>query len=177
MDLGLIGSGDSKWISFKPSVNAWLVNGEEHTLKQCLIDPDTLKTGWIKIEAGSAPDAVWDESIGKVGSRPSDDHKRGLQVMLYLGKDLGWHQWQTSSVGALRGFSNIWSKIHKELDDNEGKVAHVEYLKSDIDTKGKGQTRIPVFALLGWKNPPQDETEPEPKVEIQTTEDLSKNLF
>ena len=97
--------------------------------------------------------------------------------MLYLGKDLGWHQWQTSSVGALRGFSNIWSKIHKELDDNEGKVAHVEYLKSDIDTKGKGQTRIPVFALLGWKNPPQDETEPEPKVEIQTTEDLSKNLF
>ena len=52
MDLGLIGSGDSKWISFKPSVNAWLVNGEEYTLKQCLIDPDTLKQAGLKSRLG-----------------------------------------------------------------------------------------------------------------------------
>ena len=36
---------------------------------------------------------------------------------------------------------------------------------------------IPVFALLGWKNQPPVETAPEPKVEVQTTEDLSDNLF
>ena len=33
--------------------------------------------------------------------------------MLYLGKDLGWHQWQTSSVGALRGFQTFGQKFIK----------------------------------------------------------------
>ena len=177
MDLGLLGSGDSKWVSFKPSVNAWLVNGEEFSLKETLLDPDSLKTGWLKIEAGMAPEATWDESIGKVGQRPSEDHRRGLQVMLYLGKDRGWHQWQTNSVGALRGFSNLWTKVHKELAANEGKVAHIEYLKSDLDTKGKGNTRIPIFALLGWKENPGDNEPPAPAPAPSAPQAEDANLF
>ena len=55
IDLGLMSEGNSEYIRFKPSVNAWIADGEEVQLEDVLFDPSTLKTGWGKIAEGQAP--------------------------------------------------------------------------------------------------------------------------
>ena len=53
--LGLENESSGEYIRFKPSVNAWYVDGEEIALKGMSIDPDSLKTGWGLIQEGEAP--------------------------------------------------------------------------------------------------------------------------
>tara|TARA_B100000965_G_scaffold104531_1_gene86123 strand:- start:569 stop:1114 length:546 start_codon:yes stop_codon:yes gene_type:complete len=159
MELGLLSSGDSKWIGFKPSIGIWETNGEQIELKHFILDHMSLKTGWIQIASGSAPDCHWDESLGKVGKQPSSDHRRGFQVQVYL-KDGGWYQWQQNQVGVLQGFSPLMSAIFDKVKDNPDKVPVVKYLEFEVNSKGKGTTRVPKFEVVKWADYPKDAEEP-----------------
>jgi hypothetical protein len=162
MDLGVsVSSGDAtEWIAFKPQVNAWLMDSEEHEMKGCLLDPSTLKTGWIKIAKGEGADCHWDESVGayRTNPRPSDDHRRGFQIMLYI-KDHGWKQWQSNGVGPFQGLQGIFSKLGTDIEKNEGKVVQLKYTGSEVNDQGKGVTRVPQFEILGWTDNPVNEEE------------------
>ena len=39
IDLGLMSEGSSEYIRFKPSVNAWIADGDEVQLGDVLLDP------------------------------------------------------------------------------------------------------------------------------------------
>ena len=41
IDLGLMSEGNSEYIRFKPSVNAWIADGDEVQLEDVLLDPST----------------------------------------------------------------------------------------------------------------------------------------
>ena len=66
MMLDLDNGAGGEYIRFKPSVNEWVVDGEEFDLKAMSLDPASLKTGWGKIQEGS-PDWRWDEQVGVKG--------------------------------------------------------------------------------------------------------------
>ena len=155
------GSG-GEYIRFKPSVNAWYIDGEEFALKGMSLNPDSLKTGWGLIQEGEAPQWVWDEQVGVKGPRPDGEYKRGFSVMVYI-KDVGWREWSSNGAGVNKGLSGVWKSIHDGMKDNKGKVAGLKYTGSTADTSGKGATRIPNFELVKWNDMPQADTPPAPE--------------
>jgi len=184
MDLGF-GSGEkTEWISFKPSANGWLMDGEEVDLngKGILVDPSSIKTGWMKIAQGMAPDCLWDEKVGRRGERPSEDHKRGFSVMVMPkvkvedGMNENWKQWQSNSVGAFMGLQDLLSGITRSDKDafskNDGKVIQAKYTGSKINDGGVGKTRIPQFDFLGWGNAP---TSSQIDVEAEQRKDMEES--
>jgi hypothetical protein len=55
--MSMLGLSDStaEYIRFKPSVNAWLVDGDEIDLKGMLVDPESLRTGWGQYPRRTSP--------------------------------------------------------------------------------------------------------------------------
>lgn len=166
------GSG-GEYIRFKPSVNAWYVDGEEIDLKGFSIDPETLNTGWGLIQEGEAPKWTWDQTVGVKGPRPDGEYKRGFSIMVYL-KDHGWREWSSNGAGVNKGLSNIWKVIHESMGANQGKMATLKYNGSTADTSGKGATRIPNFELVAWNEKPQADTPPAPQPEAPKAPEAPK---
>ena len=166
--LGL-SEGTSEYIRFKPSLNQWLVDGEEIEMKGLMIDPSSLKTGWGKIQEAEAPDWQWDERPGVKGSQPSPDHKRGFSVMVYL-KAHGWREWTTTGSGPKMGLEAVWPSIHNGAAANPGKVAKVKYDGATAQAIGKGQTRVPQFELVGWSDKPEGEAATAAPAPVSTPE-------
>tara|TARA_R100000742_G_C4276170_1_gene97074 strand:+ start:663 stop:1214 length:552 start_codon:yes stop_codon:yes gene_type:complete len=177
IDLGLMSEGSSEYIRFKPSVNAWIADGDEVQLEDVLLDPSTLKVGWGKITKGEAPEWSWDERLGKKGTRPTPEHKRGFSVMVKI-KDKGWREWSANGVGVMKGFSELWSVVGVQLKDNTGKAVHLKYKGARIEEIGQNNTRIPEFEVKAWREmtdkPPVKE---EPvKEEPQAHPDLDDDI-
>ena len=158
--LGLSNSEDNNYyIRWMPSVNSWKTGDEEVELKYILVDPESVKTGWGRIQMGIAPDWKWDEQLGQRTSRPADglseeermEYKRGFKVDLF-NKDIGLRTWSATGTGATMGFEKLYTDIHAGLKDNPGKVPVVEYTGSEaikVGTKG-GSTRVPEFRIVKW---------------------------
>ena len=150
IDLGLMSEGNSEYIRFKPSVNAWIADGEEVQLEEVLFDPSSLKVGWGKITEGQAPEWSWDEKLGKKSPPPSPDHKRGFSVMIKI-KDKGWREWSANGVGVMKGFSELWQVVGLQVKDNQGKGVHLKYKGARLEKIGKGDTRVPEFEVKTWR--------------------------
>jgi len=192
MDLGFGSSEKTEWISFKPSANFWLMDDVEIDMmgKGILIDPSTIKTGWIKIAQGMAPDCHWDEKVGKRNGndRPSEDHRRGFSVMVLpkikVEDEMNdkWKQWQSNSVGVFMGFQDLLSSITRADKDafskNEGKVIQAKYTGSKVNDGGVGKTRIPQFDFLGWgeaPSSPQIDVEAEQRMDMEESQSSKSN--
>lgn len=154
----MLGLSDStaEYFRFKPSINQWLVDGEEIDFKGMGVDPDSLKTGWGKIAEGVAPEWAWDERAGVKGKQPDPDYKRGFSVMVYI-KDYGWREWTSTGSGPKMGLEAVWPAIHNAAASNAGKMAMLACHGSKAQAVGKGQTRVPEFELVGWKEKPETE--------------------
>lgn len=158
--LGLSETGGT-YFRFKPSLNQWLVDGDEIDFKGMGIDPDSLKTGWGKIAEGQAPEWHWDERPGVKGQQPDPDFKRGFSLMVYI-KDYGWREWTTTASGPKMGLEAVWPSIHNAASANAGKMAMVACNGAKATAIGKGQTRVPEFELKGWQDKPEQEAAPAP---------------
>lgn len=152
----MLGLSDStaEYFRFKPSLNQWLVDGEEIDFKGMGIDPETLKTGWGKIAEGQAPEWQWDERPGVKSQQPDPDYKRGFSVMVYI-KGYGWREWTSTGSGPKMGLEAVWPSIHNAAASNAGKMAKVACHGSKAQAVGKGQTRVPQFELVGWEDKPE----------------------
>lgn len=170
----MLGLSDStaEYFRFKPSVNAWYVDGDEIEFKGMGIDPDSLKTGWGKIMEGQAPEWVWDERPGVKAPNPGEGFKRGFSVMIYL-SDYGWREWTSTGSGPKMGLEAVWPHVHNGAASNQGKMAMVAFNGAKAVSIGKGTTRVPEFELKGWKEKPEaqptpvQEVTPEPQPEPQ----------
>lgn len=161
--LGLSESG-GEYFRFKPSINAWIVDGDEIDFKGMGIDPESLKTGWGKIQEGAAPEWVWDERPGVKSRAPDADFKRGFSLMVFI-KDVGWREWTTTGSGPKMGLEAVWPAIHNSKNSNPGKMAMVAFKGAKAVSVGKGQTRVPEFELAGWKDKPEETAAPAPAPE------------
>lgn len=155
--LNINNGGGGAYIRFMPSANAWVFNKEEITLDQIVIDQDSVRSGWGKMQEGSAPEWHWDERLGVAGSIPSQERdskgvllwKRGFAITLFT-KATGAVEWSSTGTGPVIGFDNIFDVIWSQKDANEGKVAVVKYTGSTPMKVGKGNTRVPNFEIVKW---------------------------
>ena len=159
----MLGLNDStaEYFRFKPSVNAWYVDGEEIEFKGMGVDPASLKTGWGKIAEGVAPEWVWDERAGVKGKQPDPDFKRGFSVMVFI-PNAGWREWTSTGSGPKMGLEAVWPAIHNGAASNADKMAMVSFNGAKAVAIGKGTTRVPEFELKGWKDKPTDQQEAAP---------------
>lgn len=154
-DLGLTGEGGGQYIRYNASTGTWNVDGNQVQLGQFLVDPTSLKTGWGKIVAGTAPSWQWDTRPGVKGDQPSDEHKRGFSLQIYS-KAIGQREWSTNSAGSNKGLSAIWGAIADQSVANPGKVPVLKYTGSTVIAIGKGSTQVPNFTLEKWIEAPAD---------------------
>ena len=151
-----LSSGGGAYVRFSAAANAWIVSGEEISFNQCLLDPTSLRTGWGHIEAGMAPDWVWDDTPGARSKAPSPNHKRGFSLFLFL-KGHGWREWATTSAGSNMGLEALWPVVAEQQGANAGKVAVLAYAGSTAQKVGKGTTRVPNFSVVKWIVDPEGE--------------------
>jgi hypothetical protein len=120
----------------------------------CLMDFATLQTGWMLF----SPDRV-DLRLVALGDplpdQPSEEHKQGIKVVVFLPGGLGAHEITTSATGVIGALEKVF------LDaQNAGKpdtMVPVVKLSSFEKEKTKRGTRaIPVFEIIDWKDRPDE---------------------
>lgn len=150
-DLGLSNGGGS-YIRFLPSVNGWQIGKDEVPLSDFVLLPDTLKTGWGKMQEGAAPEWTWDVAIGKRGPQPSEEHKRGFSIKMIVDGDEV--EWSSTGTGPVMGFQTLFSDVQAGVANNPGKVPVIKYTGSEALKVGKGSTRKPHFKIEKWIDKP-----------------------
>ena len=147
------GGGNGNYIRFSPQANAWTNNlGEEIQLKKVVFDIDGVQTGWLQLGVGIR-DWQPDSELGKKGSQPTPDHKRGFIITLY-NKEIGTCEWSSSGVGPNMGLEKLYTECAGQRAANAGKLPVLEYTGSKLEKIGKGTTRIPNFTIVSWIDKP-----------------------
>lgn len=148
--LNLSSAGISgNYIRFSPQANAWTNNlGEEIQLKKVVFDLTDVQTGWLLLGVGVRE---WqaDASLGKKGTQPTPEHKRGFIVKFY-NKELGTVEWSSNGVGPNIGLQTLYEACASQQAANVGKLPVLEYTGSKLEKIGKGTTRIPAFNIVSW---------------------------
>lgn len=150
------GGGYLAWGSQK---NSWNVDGETCALTKILIDPQSIKTGFGKIEKGVAPDYVWAEVAGTKIESPSPDHKPAFSVNAFVttkyGAPLdGEREWASNSRASREGLKAFWESVHNGASENSGKWAVIELAGSEPMQVGPAMINVPIMRLAGWADKP-----------------------
>jgi len=147
------GGGNGNYIRFSPQANAWTNSlGEEIQLKKVVFDLDGVQTGWLQLGVGIR-DWQPDSELGRKGSQPTPDHKRGFIVTFY-NKEIGTCEWSSSGVGPNMGLEKMYIECAAQRAANAGKLPVLEYTGSKLEKIGKGTTRIPNFTIVSWIDKP-----------------------
>ena len=141
-------SGGGSYIRFSPAANAWSNQDGEFTLKKVVFDIDNVETGWLHLAVGTR-DWQPDAELGKKGSQPTPEHKRGFIVKFY-NQEMGVVEWSSNGVGPNMGLNDLYQLCAAERDANAGKLPVIEYKGSKAEKIGKGTTRIPKFEISQW---------------------------
>lgn len=150
------GGGYLSWGSQK---NSWNVDGETCALTKMLIDPQSLKTGFGKIEKGVAPDYVWAEIAGTKIERPSPDHKPAFSVNTFVATKYGApldgeREWSANSAASKMAVQKFWEELHNDAATNPGKWAVIELAGSEPKNAGQAIINVPIMKLAGWADKP-----------------------
>lgn len=113
------------------------------------------------MQTGESPVWAWDEVVGRAGKKPEGDYKRGFSIRAYLGPQKGWCEWSSTGTGPALGMDALMSEVVKQQKGNEGKALACSYDGSEPMKIGKGNTRKPIFTIIGWVAMPADDAEDE----------------
>jgi hypothetical protein len=149
MNLNLSNSGGSgNYIRFSPQANSWSNQDGEFALEKFVFDYENVQTGWMLIATGIFEFNA-DDSLGRKGSQPTPEHKRGFKVVFY-NKTMGVAEWSANGAGSNMGLEALYKQVQAQAADNVGKLPVVEYKGSRPEKVGKGSTRVPEFNVTGW---------------------------
>ena len=149
MNLNLSGGGgNGNYIRFSPQANAWSNKDGEFQMEKFVFDYENLETGWMHIATGIF-EFVADDSLGRKGTQPSPEHKRGFRAT-FFNKTMGVAEFSANGAGANMGLEGLWKQVQAQSGANVGKLPVVEYKGSRPEKVGKGSTRVPEFNVTGW---------------------------
>ena len=93
--LNIGGSATLKsYVKFNAKADKWFVRGTDGEDKEIqrptfVGDFDNIKTGWMRLLEGQAPERVMDPSIDRAAPPPGGGFKRGFVLMVYSQKFFG----------------------------------------------------------------------------------------
>lgn len=149
MNLNLSGGGgNGNYIRFSPQANAWSNKDGEFQMEKFVFDYENLETGWMHIATGIF-EFVADDSLGRKGTQPSPEHKRGFRAT-FFNKQMGVAEFSANGAGANMGLEALYKQVQAQAPANAGKLPVVEYKGSRPEKVGKGSTRVPMFEVVAW---------------------------
>ena len=149
MNLNLSGGGgNGNYIRFSPQANAWSNKDGEFQMEKFVFDYENLETGWMHIATGIF-EFVPDDSLGRKGTQPSPEHKRGFRAT-FFNKQMGVAEFSANGAGANMGLEALYKQVQAQAPANAGKLPVVEYKGSRPEKVGKGSTRVPMFEVVAW---------------------------
>ena len=135
-----------------------------------LIDVANIEIGWIKFEGG-VDITTQHHSLGLPGSRPSDWHKEGVKLEIWLPQDIAegaplreWTHTSRAVINSVNDLHTAWEAAAKETviggataDTDDSQVPHVMVSIEAVKTK-HGTFRKPVLTLKQFVPRPIDWT-------------------
>lgn len=151
-------SSSSGYVRYMASTASWQTEGETLQMKQAVYDLKTIKTGWMRIQLGEAPEFIADPSLEQSASKPDgEDWKRGFKVNIFskaMFGDDAVKEWGTNSTGACMGMQQLYSDYEEA---NKGDQLPVVSFEGGNPTKiGKGSTNVPIFKIVKWIDTPDE---------------------
>lgn len=132
---------------------------------KAVFDFPNIETGWIHFATGAPPSfSLSLLSSGVQASKPTDQHKPGVRIMVKLSKDCGGDVREIASTA--KAFLRGIDALHNEYEAQKGSHPNqlpVVVIKDTVPivTEGGGQKSTnysPVFEIVGWVNRPTDLT-------------------
>jgi len=114
-------------IKFNAKDGEWFKREEGEDVEvsefQAVFDLENIKTGWLRMMSGEAPDFVSDPSLSEQAARPSDEHKRGFKVNIYSDKQLGGvREWMANSMMATGAVGKLYAEYEAKKEDGKAPV-------------------------------------------------------
>jgi hypothetical protein len=144
-----LAAGNGNYLRYTSTIDQWFINKTEIALKAFYLDHGSVKTGWGYINEGMAPDWQWDTLLGVPLAQPTKEHRRGFSARVWI-PGYSWVDWATNSTGSNMGFDSVFELVWGHKDSHPGEFAEIQYTGSQPLRIGKGNTRKPLFQVLGW---------------------------
>ena len=143
---------------------------------KAVFDFEGLEVGWISFNAGSAPDFQMVPFGSDMGSKPSDNHKRGIRMAVKLSGECGGdcRELAGTSGAMMKGIDLLHDDYVAGAIENAGKLPVVileDTIPIESGSGAKKSTNYqPVFRITGWVKRPSGLNEaaaPQPEKFIQ----------
>jgi hypothetical protein len=150
-----LGGMNAPHIRYEAQTASWKLSGEGglqgFQFTQAVFDLHAIRTGWLRIDMGMAPQWVFDPSISNIAPMPQGEGwKRGFCVNLFSPSIFGGNgvrEWQSNAVGATQGIAALYDAFLSSVpDDRQSPV--VEFTGAEHKKFGKGTTSIPNFKIV-----------------------------
>ena len=129
---------------------------------KAVFDFENLEVGWISFNAGSAPDFQMVSHGSGFPERPSENHKRGIRMVVKLSQECGGDCREMAGTAAamMKGIDLLHNDYISGLKANPGKLPVVVLEDSVAIESGAGAKKStnyqPVFKISGWVKRPTD---------------------
>lgn len=143
----------------------------------CLMDWSTLQVGWVEF-TDKGPDKRLVAIGDPLPDRPSEKHKQGVQVVVYLPGGLGCHEICSTAIGVVGALERIYEASIAAPPWQEGLVPVVRLTEFQKEKTKHGARAIPVFEILDWKDRPAELEEhkamPKPRAAMPASNSTSR---
>ena len=128
--------------------------------RHAIFDLANLKTGWGIFAEGVAPEWVFDPTLTQKAPKPQDgrDWRRGFKVNVYSESAFdGVREFATTATGAAKGIATLYEQYEAQRGNyNFSKVPVVQFDGATPWKVGKGNTQVPDFKIVEWRDRPKD---------------------
>ena len=144
-----------------------------------LFDFATLKVGWIEF-TDRGPDKRLVAIGDPLPDRPSEKHKQGVELVVYLPGGLGCHELCSTAIGVVAALETVYvnTVAAPEWDNGNGQVPVVRLAEFQKEKTKHGSRAVPVFEIIGWNDRPQELEEhravPRPRAAIPASTSTSR---
>ena len=125
---------------------------------KAIFDLENVEVGYIKFEAGQAPDFNMVPLGSPMPAKASPDHKQGVRFLVKLSAAHGGDVRELSSTAMsfLGKISELHDKYEEGVADNPGKLPVVVMTGLETIKTQKSTNYAPIFKIAGWASRPAD---------------------
>jgi len=129
---------------------------------KAVFDFENVQVGWMRFVAGAAPDFVLVDHGQQMPSKPSDDHRQGVRIVMLLSDKCGGdiREMTGNAAAFLRGIDKLHNDYEEQVVNNKGKLPVVVLDDTIAVESGGGNNKStnyqPQFKIVSWVPRPKD---------------------
>jgi hypothetical protein len=110
---------------------------------------DGTRVGWLLFREGQAPERVLDPSLTVSGPQPTDNHKRGFVVDVFL-KEVGKLEFSSASTLTCIAVREAYDEWEAQRGAHPGLCPVVKCVRVEPKRSKFGTNFQPVLSIVGW---------------------------